>query len=80
MPIISRYKGYKFFFFSNEGSPREPVHVHVRGSYGEAKFWLNPEVHLDASIGFDARTLRELTEVVEKNIAVIERVWNEHSS
>jgi hypothetical protein len=80
MPIIFRYKGYRFFFYSNEGSPREPVHVHVRGCDGEAKFWLVPMVHLDDSKGFDARTLRDLAEVVEQNSTVIERAWNEHFS
>lgn len=78
MPVIFRYKGYRFFFYSNEGSPREPVHVHVRGSGGEAKFWLQPLVQLDNSNGFDARTLRELAETVEQNAAVIERTWNEY--
>lgn len=80
MPVIFRYKGFRFFFYSNEGSPREPVHVHVRNSEGEAKFWLHPTVQLDNSIGFDARTLRELTEAVEQNTALIERAWNEHFS
>ena len=78
MPVIFRYKGFRFFFYSNEGSPREPVHVHVRGNEGEAKFWLHPMVYLADSNGFDARTLRELAEVVEQNTAVIERTWNEH--
>lgn len=78
MPVIFRYKGFRFFFYSNEGSPREPVHVHVRSGEGEAKFWLRPTVQLDGSNGFDARTLRELSEVVEQNAALIERVWNEH--
>jgi len=78
MPVIFRYKGYRFFFYSNEGSPKEPVHVHVRGSDGEAKFWLYPTVHLASSDGFDARTLRELAEVVGQNTAVIERAWNEY--
>lgn len=78
MPVIFRYKGYRFFFYSNEGSPREPVHVHVRGSDCEAKFWLHPTVYLDGSNGFDARTLRELTETVEQNTVLIERAWNEH--
>ncbi len=78
MPVIFRYKGYRFFFYSNEGSPREPAHIHVRGSDGEAKFWLQPMVHLDNSNGFDARTLRELAETVEKNTEVIERTWNEY--
>ena len=65
MPVIFRYKGYRFFFYSNEGSPRELVHVHVRSGEGEAKFWLHPTVQLADSGGFDARTLRELLEVVE---------------
>ena len=78
MPVIFRYKGFRFFFYSNEGNPREPVHVHVRSGEGEAKFWLHAVVHLEGSNGFDARTLRELTGVVEQNAALIEREWNEH--
>ena len=31
MPVVFRYKGFRFFFYSNEGNPREPVHVHVMG-------------------------------------------------
>lgn len=80
MPVILRYKGFRFFFYSNEGNPREPVHVHVRSSEGEAKFWLRPTVALDHSSGFDARTLRELAEAVEQNSALIERAWNEYFS
>lgn len=30
MPVVFRWKNLKFFFFSNEGDPREPPHVHVR--------------------------------------------------
>jgi hypothetical protein len=78
MPVILRYKGFRFFFYSNEGSPREPVHVHIRSSDGEAKFWLHPTVHLGATSGFDARTLRELAQVVEENTETIERAWNEY--
>ncbi|MDA8327403.1 MAG: DUF4160 domain-containing protein [Betaproteobacteria bacterium] len=80
MPVIFRYKGFRFFFYSNEGSPREPVHVHVRGAGGEAKFWLNPTVYLGDSNGFDAQTLRELVEAIEQNAALIERAWNEYFS
>ena len=38
MPVVLRYKGFRFFFYSNEGSPREQVHIHVLGAEGEAKF------------------------------------------
>lgn len=73
-----RYRGYRFFFYSNEGSPREPVHVHAIGGGGEAKFWLHPGVRVAVSDGLDARTLRELTRVVEQNAELIERTWHEH--
>jgi hypothetical protein len=78
MPVVFRYKGYRFFFYSNEGNPREPMHIHARSAEGEAKFWLNPEVRLAINDGFDARTLRELTQVVEQNADLIERLWNDY--
>jgi Domain of unknown function (DUF4160) len=78
MPVVFRYKSFRFFFYSNEGNPREAMHVHVRGSDGEAKFWLTPTVYLADSDGFDARTLRELQGVVTANKELIERTWNEH--
>ena len=78
MPVVLRYGGFRFFFYSNEGNPREPVHVHVRGDDGEAKFWVRPEVRVADSNGFDARSLRELAQVVEQNADLIERAWNEH--
>ena len=61
MPVVFRHKGFRFFFYANEGSPRELVHVHVRSGAGEAKLWLEPQVRLANSVGFDAATLRELT-------------------
>jgi Domain of unknown function (DUF4160) len=78
MPVVFRYKSFKFFFYSNEGNPRESMHVHVRSGDGEAKFWLAPTVYLADSDGFNARTLRELAEVVADNKELIERSWNEH--
>jgi len=38
MPAIFGYDGFRFFIYSNEGSPREPVHVHVRKAGAEATF------------------------------------------
>ena len=78
MPVVFRYKGFRFFFYSNEGQPREPAHVHVRGDGGEAKFWLRPAVRVAGSDGLDARTLRELGGVVDQNVELIERTWREY--
>ena len=78
MPVVLRHKAFRFFFYSNEGSPREPIHVHVRGSGGEAKLWLKPAVRVAASDGLNASMLRELVHVTEDNLELIERTWNEY--
>jgi hypothetical protein len=80
MPVIFRERGYRFFFYSNEGSPREPVHIHVEKDDVEAKFWLNPEVRVAYNDGYDARTLQELLVIVETNKDRIERKWDEYFS
>ena len=73
-----RHEGFRFFFYSNEGDPREPVHVHVMRGGAEAKLWLRPEVHVADSAGFDARTLRRVMEIAEAHREVIGRAWDEH--
>jgi hypothetical protein len=78
MPVVFRERGFKFFFYSNEGSPREPLHIHVEKDNVEAKFWLNPVVSLAYNDGYDARALRELQSMVEANRHRIVRAWNEH--
>ena len=78
MPLVFRYKGFRFFFYSNEGNPPEPLHIHVRLGSASAKFWLQPELRLADSYGFDAPTLNELAKVVEENADLIERAWHEH--
>jgi hypothetical protein len=78
MPTVFVLDGFRFFFYSNEGDPREPVHIHVRKDGGEAKFWVQPDVALAASTGFDARTLRRLTALVADNAARITEAWHGH--
>jgi hypothetical protein len=78
MPVVFREQGFRFFFYSNEGSPREPVHIHVEKDNVEAKFWLDPNVRVAYNDGCDARVLRELQSLVEANKNRIVRAWNEH--
>ena len=76
MPTVFRRSGYRFFFFSNEGGPREPPHVHVRRGGDEAKFWLVPEVAVAECFGFNATELNALTRIVREERSRIERAWN----
>ena len=77
MPHVFRSGGFRFFFYSNEGRPREPQHIHVEAGENEAKFWLRPEVTVAYNDGFSARTLNELLRLVEANRERIEKAWNE---
>lgn len=78
MPVVFRYKGYKFFFYSNEGEPLEPLHIHVRRGECVAKFWTEPLVTLDEAYGFRASELREISDAIEENKELIERYWHEY--
>ena len=78
MPTIFRYKGYKFFFYSNENDPIEPCHVHVRKETSLAKFWVVPSVKLVDSYGFNSSELNDLSKVIEDNSKLIEDKWNEY--
>ncbi len=78
MPVVLRYKGYRFFFYSNEGDPLEPLHIHVRKAESVAKFWLLPDVAVAESYGMKSSELRTLMDVAKQNKELIERCWNEY--
>ena len=78
MPIVFRERGFRVFFYSNEGDPREPVHVHVTRARAEAKLWLYPSAFIAYNRGFSARTQAELLQLVEDHRDAIERAWDEH--
>ena len=78
MPIVFRERGFRVFFYSNEGDPREPVHVHVTRAGAEAKLWLYPSASIAYNRGFSARTQAELLQLVEDHHEAIERSWHEH--
>ena len=80
MPVVFRSDGYRLFFFSNEGDPREPPHVHVRRGGDEAKIWLDPEVAVAVSYGFNASELNALMRIVREARSQILRAWHEHFS
>lgn len=78
MPVVFIAQGFKFFFFSNEGDPREPLHIHVRKEQNLAKFWIATEVRLADSYGFSAVELNKIWKIIDNKKAEIEDAWNEH--
>ena len=78
MPVVFVLRGYRFFFFSNEGDPREPIHIHVRKDSKLAKFWIAPDVTLADSYGFSARELNSIARMINNRKSEIEDAWHEH--
>ena len=77
MPVVFRAGGLRFFFYSDEGAPLEPPHIHVRQASREAKLWLSPGLPQAYNYGFTARELHNIRELVEANREQIKAAWNE---
>ena len=56
------------------------MHVHVQGSDGEAKYWLEPVVELAHNYGLNERQLRSVKALVEAHEDEIRRSWARHFS
>lgn len=78
MPVVFRSRGIKFHFFSNEGTPREPIHIHAERQDADAKFWLYPLVSVAKNFGYNRRELAELIFLIESRRDDIRRAWDAH--
>jgi hypothetical protein len=74
-PTIFRYKNYRFFFFSRE---EQRIHIHVLGSDGEAKFWMEPQIELAHNYGISQKEITELIEIIKSHENEIREAWNKH--
>lgn len=77
MPTIIREYGYRFFFYSNEGS--EPPHIHVSGNGGEMKVWI-PSLQVASVYNLGAKEQKKIMSVVRKQQDFILEKWNEFAS
>ncbi|GLR97409.1 MULTISPECIES: DUF4160 domain-containing protein [Bradyrhizobium] len=77
MPVALRQGGLRYYFFSNEGQPPEPVHIHEGGGR-DAKIWLEPTISIADSYGFNPRELSNILRVVEDNRDLLLKAWHDH--
>jgi hypothetical protein len=76
MPTILCIRGWRLFFYSNEG--HEPVHVHATKGGGECKFWLRQELYdiEEAwSHGLTPRLRKEIRRIIFENFDLILEEW-----
>ena len=77
MPSLFRLFGYVIFFWSNEGAPLEPVHVHVAKGVPNAsatKIWITEAggcIVANNNSKIPARTLSAIVDVLESRSSYI---------
>lgn len=64
MPTIFRFDGFRFFFYSDEGT--EPAHVHVSKGEGELKIWLH-SIRIEYSYNLKASEERIILKIIKNN-------------
>lgn len=76
MPEVFRFYGFSFFFYSRE---HEPLHIHVEGNGGMAKFeWNGTKFTLLEKQSIKANDLKKIQKVIDDNADIIIKRWNEH--
>jgi uncharacterized protein DUF4160 len=78
MPVVFRHLGIRFYFFSNEGNPREPLHVHASRPDADAKLWLTPDIRVAESVGFSRKDQADLVRIIEARRDDIMGAWHDH--
>ena len=79
MPTILLVRGWRVFFYSNEGD--EPVHVHARKAEAECKMWLRTdtyEVEEAWSHNMAPRLRREIRKIIFGHFDLILEEWDRY--
>ena len=76
MPEVFRFFGYSFFFYSKE---HEPLHIHVEGNGGVAKFdWNGEEFELKERQGIKSNDFKRIKQVIAENSDIIMARWHDY--
>lgn len=84
MPQVFRIGPYTIYFWSNEGNPLEPVHVHIaegRVSENATKVWITSAGHTllcNNNSHIPVRVLNKMLRVIEAESDSIIEKWYEH--
>jgi hypothetical protein len=75
VPTILRWRGFRCFFYSNEGG--EPPYVHVRTASGEVKIWLT-DLTVAASVQLPPNELASAKRLVAENREALLEAWHDY--
>jgi hypothetical protein len=75
MPVILRWRGHRFLFYSKEIG--EPPHIHVLKDSKQLKVWLS-DLSIARSTGFARHEVSDILTVVAENRQQFLEAWNDY--
>ena len=84
MPQIFKFGAYRVFFWSNEGKPCEPVHIHIingKPAANATKLWITHSgkcLLCNNNSNIPPSDLRKLIRVIEANSNIIISRWHSY--
>jgi hypothetical protein len=72
VPVILRFNGIDFFFYSNE---HRPIHVHVRKAGAIAKVQIEGGIKVTFAEGFSPKSLKLIKKFCEEHADLIIDQW-----
>jgi hypothetical protein len=80
MSTLFKFRGYKFYFYSNLENPFDPISVQVSNKKKDhvAKVSLDPKLKTVYSIKTTRIELQIIEKIIKENETLIRRRWNEH--
>ncbi|MBI5878374.1 MAG: DUF4160 domain-containing protein [Chloroflexi bacterium] len=69
MPTTLRIGAHRFYFYSYDCE--EPRHMHVDREHMSAKFWLDPDVSLEANYSYSRKELRDIERMIRDNLETL---------
>lgn len=73
MPVLLRWEGHRFLFYSREIG--EPPHIHVLKDRKQLKIWLR-DLTVARNVGFAAHEVGAIVRVVAENRNAFLEAWN----
>ena len=77
MPTILLRKGWRIFFFANEGT--EPIHIHCKKGSAQGKFWIlsdDYDIKTDYVRYMTRQEEREVRKILFEHFDEIVEAWN----
>lgn len=78
MPTVLMVRGWRFFFYSNEGN--EPMHIHARKGGAECKYWLLEatfDIEEAYAFGVTPQLRREVRQIIFEHFEELVQAWRD---